>query len=98
VLDLSSKGIIFRQKELSFELKKDDLVTLEIVYEDFASSSLQEENYKRMDLKTRVYKINERHDIIVILIDSEHMHDLRKYVLNRQVQLLDEFKLKHYHN
>jgi hypothetical protein len=51
-----------------------------------------------MDLKTRVYKINERHDIIVILIDSEHMHDLRKYVLNRQVQLLDEFKLKHYHN
>lgn len=93
VMDLSTKGIIFKAKELSFNVKKDDIVTLELVYKDFThSESLKEEEFIRLLLKTRVYKIKENGDVIVIVIDPTQINNLQKYVVNREMELLEEFK------
>jgi len=94
VMDLSTKGIIFKIKELSFHVKKDDIVMLELIYKDFThdSSLNEEEEFIRLPLKTRVYKIKENGDVIVIIIDPNQINNLRKYVVNREMELLEEFK------
>ena len=94
VKDLSVKGVIFKAKALSFSLKKDDIQTLEIVYKEFAhlNGLNKEDDFVRIPLKTRVYKIEDNGDIVVILIDSNQSNNLRKYVVNREMELLEEFK------
>lgn len=94
VKDLSVKGVIFKAKALSFSLKKDDIQTLEIVYKEFAHFNTldKEDDFVRIPLKTRVYKIEDNGDIVVILIDSNQSNNLRKYVVNREMELLEEFK------
>jgi CheY-like chemotaxis protein len=95
VIDFSVKGIDFKPKELSFSLKKDDVVALEFVYKNFSHpNSIELDNdFVRVSLKARVYKIHENGDVVVILIDPNQSNSLRKYVVNREMQLLEEFKL-----
>lgn len=100
VKDLSVKGIIFKAKELSFSLKKDDIETLEIIYKEFAhpNSLDKEDDFVRIPLKTRVYKIEDNGDIVVMLIDPSHINTVRKYVVNREMELLEEFKITQNNN
>lgn len=100
VKDLSVKGIIFKAKELSFSLKKDDIETLEIIYKEFAhpNSLDKEDDFVRIPLKTRVYKIEDNGDIVVMLIDPSHSNTVRKYVVNREMELLEEFKITQNNN
>lgn len=95
VIDFSVKGIDFKPKELSFSLKKDDVVTLEVVYKNFSHPNNLEldDDFVRVPLKTRVYKIEDNGDVVVILIDPNQSNSLRKYVVNREMELLEEFKL-----
>ncbi|MFA7091356.1 MAG: response regulator [Arcobacteraceae bacterium] len=100
VKDLSVKGIIFKAKELSLSLKKDDIETLEIVYKEFVhpNSVDKAEEFVRIPLKTRVYKIEDNGDIVVILIDPNQMNSIRKYVVNREMELFEEFKITQNNN
>ncbi|MGB5794159.1 response regulator [Poseidonibacter sp.] len=100
VKDLSIKEISFCIEDESLNFKKHDLIKLSIVFDDIERLANEKFNtVKDITFECRIYKIQkigeEQHIIAFIQENKEINTILHKYIYNREIELIEEFKTKY---
>lgn len=100
VNELSTKEISFCIEDESLNLKKHDLIKLSIVFDDIERLANEKFNtVKDITFECRIYKIKkideEQHIIAFIQENKEINTILHKYIYNREIELIEEFKTKY---
>lgn len=96
VIDISTKAVLFSHPNIKEEFKRNDTFKLIIVFDNLKKITT-ENTSKAIETDVSVYKTvrkKEKDFLVVFFKDFKINSILHKYIFNREVELVEEFKSK----
>lgn len=96
IIDISTKAVLFSYPSIDEEFKRNDSFKLILVFDNLKKIT-SDYTTKAIEINVSVYKTvqkNEENFLVVFFKDFKTNSLLHKYIFNREVELVEEFKSK----